>query len=338
MPPRQKTAGIFHSLKAVKERHKSKKGIVVTVNYTDLHCDTPYELFARVEKLRKASTDVDLEKLSIFERYAQLAAYCAPEGIGNDEAYALFFKVISYFKSEVLANDCRICKSSHDLCSAVSDGRRAFVLTLEDARITDGNISRLDTIYNEGVRVITPLWGGLTCIGGSHESTEGLTEFGKELLSRSFELGMIADISHASECSANDILDIAEGSGGHVMASHSCAHSINPHSRNLRDPQLSRLAELGGIVGVNLYPPHLTGNTASLSDAVHHILHFVNIAGEDAVSLGCDFDGMGIYTDGGENVSSIPSLHREMRSSGMSSSLCEKVLFQNAYDFLTRSL
>ena len=54
--------------------------------------------------------------------------------------------------------------------------------------------------------------------------------------------------------------------------------------------------------------------------------------------LGCDFDGMGIHTEDGENVSSIPSLLREMRSSGMGSSLCEKIIFKNAYDFLMRSL
>ena len=308
------------------------------MNYTDLHCDTPYELYIRGEGLKKASTDIDLEKLSAFDKYVQLAAYCAPEGMSDSEAYKLFFKVIENFKKEAEESFCRICTSRAELGPAVAEGKRAFVLTVEDARITECDTSRLDILYNEGIRVLTPLWGGVTSVGGSHESNKGLTDFGKELVERAAVLGMIADISHASEKSADDILDIAKKCGSAVMASHSCSYSLNPHTRNLRDSQLFRLAELGGIVGVNLYPPHLTGNTASLSDAVRHILHFVNAVGEDSVALGCDFDGMGIHTEDGENVSSIPSLLREMRSSGMSSSLSEKILFKNAYDFLMRSL
>ena len=304
------------------------------MNYADLHCDTPYELFIRGEKLKKASTDVDLTKLSFADKYLQLAAYCAPPDKTDSEAYRMFFEVADCFKNELSENGLSLCLNGYD----ISANSRAFVLTAEDARILEGDLSHIDTLYTEGVRVITPLWGGVTCIGGSHEADSGLTPFGKDAVRRCAELGMILDISHASETSADDILDICENIGTPVMASHSCSFTLNPHSRNLRDRHAKRIADLGGVIGVNLYPPHLTGKSASLADAVHHISYFVSVAGETSVSLGCDFDGIGIYPEDGKNVGCLPSLLCMMSSSGISSSLAEKIIYQNAYDFLTRSI
>lgn len=304
------------------------------MNYADLHCDTPYELFIRGEKLIKASTDVDLTKLSFADKYLQLAAFCAPSDKTDGEAYRMFFEVADRFKNELAENGLLLCTDSNN----VRESNRAFVLTAEDARILESDLSRIDKLYDEGVRVITPLWGGETCIGGSHEVCSGLTSFGKDAVRRCAELGMILDISHASEASADDILDICENIGAPAMASHSCSYTVYPHSRNLRDRHAKRIADLGGVIGVNLYPPHLTGKSATLSDAVHHITHFVSVAGEATVALGCDFDGIGSYPEDGKDVSCLPSLFRMMSQSGISSSIAEKILYKNAYDFLMRSI
>jgi len=308
------------------------------MNYTDLHCDTPYELYVRGEKLKSASTDVDMNKLSGINKHLQLAAYCAPEGKTDGEAYKMFFEVCRYFKKEAAECAVPICIDADGINTALADFSRAFILTVEDARILEGEAERLDVLYEHGVRALTPLWGGVTCIGGSHQSEEGLSSFGKLAVRRASQLGMVLDVSHASAKSADDIIEICAELGTSVMASHSCAFGINPHSRNLRDSHARRIAASGGVIGVNLYPPHLTGKSASLSDAVLHIKYFINLAGEDAVALGCDFDGMGIYPRDVKDVTATEILFGTMRSSGMSSHLCEKVLFTNAYDFLTRSL
>ena len=308
------------------------------MKYFDLHCDTAYELYARREKLSGNSLNITSEKISSFAPYVQLAAYCAPEGDSNDEAYEKFFHVRDYFLKELEENAFKLCSSAEEIESCANSAVPAFVLTVEDARILDGSLCRIETLYNAGVRVITPLWGGETVIGASHESDGGLTSFGKEALHLCAELGIITDISHASQGSADDIINIALSHGMPTIASHSCAYSVHGHSRNIRDEHLRAVADSGGIVGVNLYPPHLTGTSASLTDAVNHISYFVHAVGEDKVALGCDFDGMGIFTEGGEDVSCIPSLAQKMRSCGMSESLCEKILFENAYAFFKKHL
>lgn len=308
------------------------------MKYFDLHCDTAYELYARGEKLSGTSLNVTADKISPFESYVQLSAYCAPENDSDEEAYLKFFRVKDNFKKELSENSFRLCTTSEEIKGCVSSHTPAFVMTVEDARILNGRLSRLETFYSAGVRVITPLWSGETVIGGSHESDSGLTTFGKEAMHLCAELGIITDVSHASPRSADDIIDIAVSHGMPVIASHSCSYTVNPHSRNLRDEHLKAVSSSGGIVGVNLYPPHLTGTSASLKDAVHHILHFISKSGEDNVALGCDFDGMGIFTEGGEDVRCIPLLAQEMRSCGMSESLCKKVLFENAYGFFEKHL
>lgn len=308
------------------------------MKYFDLHCDTAYELFARGEKLSGNALNITADKIKSLDTYVQLAAYCAPENDSNDEAYERFFLVKDYFKEEILKNGFSLCSSFDEVARAVQNGTPSFIMTVEDARILGSSLARLETLHTAGVRVITPLWGGETVIGTSHEGKGGLTSFGKDAMHLCAELGIITDISHASEKSADDIIDIAAFHGMPVIASHSCAYGVHKHSRNIRDEHLKAVADSGGIVGVNLYPPHLTGTSASLKDAVNHISYFVHTAGEDKVALGCDFDGMGIFTQGGEDVSCIPSLKQEMLSSGMSESLCGKILFENAFRFFEKHL
>ncbi len=307
------------------------------MNYADLHCDTPYELFIRGESFAHCSTDLSLARISRFEHYLQLAAFCAPPELDDTDAYKLAAEVYEYFRRDTAAA-CRICTDRDSLEDSLARRFPSFILTLEDARVTECKIERLDALYSLGVRVITPLWGGATCIGGSHESQLGLTDGGKRLVRHAARLGMILDISHASPRSADDILDIAESESAPVIASHSCAYSVYPASRNIHDRHAERTARLGGVIGVNLYPPHLAGSVASLSDAARHIKYLTDLIGSDAVCLGCDFDGMGVYTVGGESPECLPALRDELARVGISDAVCEKILFTNAYDFLKRSL
>lgn len=308
------------------------------MNYADLHCDTPYELFVRGESLADYSTDISLRRLARYEQVIQLAAFCAPPEADDATAFDLCRKVYRYFKADADDCGCRICKSAGDIEAALNDSRPAFVLSLEDARITEGHTERIDELYEFGVRCIAPLWGGSTCIGGSHDTDLPLTRDGIAIVAHCAELGMILDISHASPRSADDILDIAELYHSPVTASHSCSYSICRHSRNISDRHALRIAQLGGIIGVNLYPPHLTGSSATLSDVARHISYLTALIGENAVGLGCDFDGMSLHTSGGDNISCMPGILFELTLAGMSDTLCEKILFSNVYDFLKRSI
>ncbi len=308
------------------------------MNYADLHCDTPLELYDKGENLSSGALNVSLSKLAGVRKYLQLAAYCPNEGLSDDEGYEKFFRVRENFLRECEVAGASVVKGGTAVKSSVESGVPTFILTLEDARVLAGSSERLTRLYEAGVRVLTPLWGGETCIGGSHQSEAGLTQFGKDVLHLCGELGIITDVSHASRRSAEEILEIAAVHSRPVIASHSCSMVLNDHSRNLSDELLIKIAQCGGIVGVNLYPPHLTGGTATLADAVRHVKHYVSVVGDDHVALGCDFDGMGIFPEDGRDVTSIARLRDLLTDSGLSEVAVEKILFTNAYRFITENI
>ena len=308
------------------------------MNYCDLHCDTPLELYLNGLGFRKNGLNVSAEYIEKFDRYVQLAAYCVPQSVNNDDGFAECLEVIKYFKTLAKNSGYAVCEDGYSLESAVESGIPSFILTAEDARILNGDISRLDTLYDSGVRVLTLLWGGETCIGGSHESGAGLTPFGRRVAERCAELGIITDISHASEASAEDMLEIAEKHKAPIIASHSCSAEVRAHSRNLSDRLLKRLADAGGIVGINTYPPHLAGSSASTEDIIKHVTHYGSQVGERRVAIGADFDGMGILTEGVTNLGCIPALRDNMTSCGIPDEVCNCIFFDNAYNFLKKNL
>ena len=316
--------------------------MVDSMNLCDLHCDTAFELHARGEHLSSGSLNIDLEKINTFEKYVQLSAVCAAKDDSDSDAFDRFFAVLGYFTEEVKRCSCRICSSPGDILSAVRDNIPAFIMTVEDARLLAGKIGRLNLLFDAGVRVITPLWGGESIIGGSHESEAGLTPFGRDVAKGCAELGIITDISHASLRSSDELIDIAVAHGMPVIASHSCAYDVSPHSRNLRREHLTAVVASGGIVGVNLYPPHLNGGDSECSDVgdvVKHIKYYLDETGEASVALGCDFDGMGSRgTRGLEDVSKLPSLYSALLGAGVSESTAERIFFSNALAFLTENL
>lgn len=307
------------------------------MNYCDLHCDTPLEVYLRGVSLNDTGLNVSADKYAVFDKYVQLAAFCPPEDISDDEGYELFFKVAENFKTEVSKVCGTVCTDAEEIECSVKNGIPAFVLTAEDARILGGDIKRLYALREAGVRVLTPLWGGITCIGGSHTSDEGLTSFGKDVIKECFQAGIIPDVSHASRKSTCEIIDMAIAAGKAVIASHSCSYSINPHTRNLTDEEFLGIVETGGIVGVNLYPPHLKGTEADVSDVLDHIRHFISLTGSSQVALGCDFDGMGIFAKDGEDIGCIPHLAK-LFDDAFGKDISDKILFTNAYAFLQRHI
>lgn len=307
------------------------------MNYCDLHCDTPLEMYLRGVSLNDTELNVSADKYGVFEKYVQLAAFCPPESVTDDEGYELFFKVMDNFKREALRTGASICTDSSSLAHSVDGNVPSFVLTAEDARILGGSLKRLYALREAGVRILTPLWGGVTCIGGSHTSEEGLSRFGRDVIKCCFETGIIPDVSHASRKSAYEIIELAKSFGCPVIASHSCSFSINTHTRNLTDEEFLGIVETGGIVGVNLYPPHLKGTDADVSDVLDHISHFISLSGTSPVALGCDFDGMGIFAKGGEDVGCIPHLAK-LFDDAFGKDISDKILFTNAYAFLQRHI
>jgi membrane dipeptidase len=171
----------------------------------------------------------------------------------------------------------------------------------------------------------------------------GLTAFGRKVVDAMDDLGIIPDLSHASESAFWDVLLIAKKP---VVASHSCAWNLCRAARNLKDDQLKALRDSGGLAGVNFFSAFLSedfrksyeahnGDAASFTVKVpstviaDHIDYMVNIAGEDCVALGSDFDGIPAAPEGVTGSDFYPALEAELTGRGYSENRIEKIFSAN---------
>ncbi len=175
----------------------------------------------------------------------------------------------------------------------------AGMLTMEGASPLRGEIGLLDRYYAMGVRSL-----GLThnprneagdgCMVKDGER-RGLTPFGRALVRRCAEVGILLDVAHLAPEGFTDLMDEWERTPERppVVTTHTGAAAVTPHRRNLTDAQLRALAATGGLAGVTCYPPHIAreGHAPSLDDAVAHLEHMAEVMGPDHVGVGADLDG-----------------------------------------------
>jgi membrane dipeptidase len=208
------------------------------------------------------------------------------------------------------------------------------VLAVEGGRLLNNDLSRLDVLRACGVRILTLVWGGLCCMGGAHDTDEGLTDFGRQVVDRCFDLGIVPDLSHASDKMFYETATMAKERGKAIIVSHSCSRAVCDHSRNLTDEMAKITADLGGIIGVNLVIPHLGDDT--VEQVCRHITHFASVAGEDHVCLGCDLDGTAHLPQGIKNVGDLTKIADGLRKNSHSEAFIEKVFYTNAQTFAVK--
>lgn len=308
----------------------------------DTHCDTAFELFHRNEALCDNTCHISLSHAKEYEKYVQLFAIWANRRKDDETCWQEFLQIADNFDRLIANENGTIARvtDKQTLDHALQNGQRSAILAVEDARILAGDIDRLQTLYDKGVRCITLLWGGETCIGGSHDTNVGLTDFGKLVTKRCFEIGIVPDISHASEQSADDVIEIAQACNKPFIATHSNSYSAYAHTRNLRDRHLKALMELGGTVGVSMCCSHLrncSDKNAAINDVVRHIDHYIELGAQDHLCFGCDFDGTDLPM-GVTNVGDLYAIAEALFNRGYSQELIDKIFWHNAHSFFQKQL
>ena len=147
----------------------------------------------------------------------------------------------------------------------------------------------------------------------------------------------MVDVSHLND---PGFWEVAKMARRPFLATHSDSRAVRDHSRNLTDEQFKVIRDMGGVVGINFCTMFLADVEMGRRDVtpdqlMAHILHFLDLGGEDCIVLGSDFDGATLpaFLNGAE---SLGDLREVMLSAGLGETLADKICFQNAIDFWKR--
>ncbi|MBL0358208.1 MAG: dipeptidase [Chitinophagaceae bacterium] len=143
-----------------------------------------------------------------------------------------------------------------ELLKAVKQHKIAALSGVEGGHMIEDDLAKLEVFYSRGAKYLTLTWNNSTSWATSaYDETfkkdlthKGLTDFGKQVVQRMNQLGMIVDISHVGEQSFWDVINTTSKP---VMASHSDVYNLCRHQRNLKDEQIRAIAKNGGVIQVN---------------------------------------------------------------------------------------
>lgn len=297
----------------------------------DLHCDTASRLLYENFKLKESECKVDIKKLKKANAKAQVFAHFIELNI-VDNPYTEFKKMYSNFMKELEENknDIELVTNLLELEEVNNKGKIGAFLSIEEGEVLEGKIERVKEIYDMGIRFITLTWNFKNSIGypnaGFKYKDYGLTEKGKEIVEEMERVGIIPDCSHLSDGGFYDLVDICKKP---FIATHSNARVITDHSRNLTDEMIVKLANKGGVMGLNFCAPFL-GNekVPSINSMISHVKHIKNVGGIDVLALGTDFDGIGNEVEV-ENIGEIGKLRDALLKEGFTNSEIDKIFYGN---------
>ncbi len=174
--------------------------------------------------------------------------------------YAYANRQMDTLDAVVARNPDKIVKvaNTKELYKAVKQHKIAAMFGVEGGHMIEDDLSKLDALYKRGARYMTLTWNNSTTWASSAFEErfkkdldhKGLTDFGKQVVKRMNELGMIVDISHVGETT---FWDVIKTTAKPVIASHSSVYHFSPHQRNLKDEQIKAIAKNGGVIQVNFF-------------------------------------------------------------------------------------
>jgi microsomal dipeptidase-like Zn-dependent dipeptidase len=219
-----------------------------------------------------------------------------------------------------------LAKTSADLKRLKKAGKKAIFLGIENGYGLGKDIRNVQKFADMGVRYITLSHNGDNdiCDAANKSKTthNGLSDYGKAVVREMNRCGIMVDISHTSEKTSLDVLEISTKP---IIASHSSAKALCDHPRNISDPLMRAIAAKGGVIQVCLYSGFLKkSGKATISDAVDHIDHIVKTVGIDYVGIGSDFDGGSELADA-KGTNDLPQITMELLRRGYSEKAIAKI-------------
>lgn len=216
----------------------------------------------------RGRTHSDLQRMRAAGVDVQIFSVWCDGSFGKGKAYERANREIDslYAFTARNPNQMRIVRTPKELERAVKEKKLACMMGVEGGHMIEDKLSNLDELFNRGVRYMTLTWNNSTSWASSamDESRntlgnrkKGLNEFGKQVVRRMNELGMIVDVSHVGE---QTFWDAIQTTTKPVIASHSCAHALCPVFRNLKDDQIRAIGQNGGVIHLNFFSGFIDSN------------------------------------------------------------------------------
>lgn len=324
-----------------------------------LYDDQP-ELQTDIPRLRKGGVDAQV-----------FVAYISPDhmrtGGGNRaciEQIELIHKLV-----ESHPDALELAVASADIPGIAARGKIAALIGVEGGHAIENDLKNLERYYELGARYMTLTHNETTgWADASYDAPRhgGLSSFGEKVVRKMNRMGMLVDVSHASDDTVRDALRVSKSP---IIASHSSVKAICPSRRNLSDGLIRGIADSGGVVMVNFFPLFLVPEGGAIEQdyidhssllrsrnlspeqfreemdkwqqqqppmprcypghLVDHIHHIVQVAGIDHVGLGSDYDGITYGPVQMPDVSGFPYVTQELLNRGYSSGEIKKILGGN---------
>ena len=373
------TAGCARHLTMEEEKQLRSKANELAQKHliVDTHQDAPWRLRKKQQDIseRTPTGDFDYPRARAGGLDAVfMAAYVPPDREEDGTAYAVAQETIDMIEgwAKEWPDKFVLARSGKDLKQQFGGDKVSIVIAIENGAPIEGKLDNLKHFYDRGVRYITPVHSKCNHICDSSFDEErkwhGLSPFGKELVPEMNKIGMLIDVSHVSDETFFQIIELSKAP---VVATHSSCRAFTPgYERNMSDEMIKALADNGGVIQINfgamfvskrvndvfakrkkhveryIEKHGLTGDEkaayvdkyiekhpfadADISDVVAHIDHVVELVGIDHVGLGSDYDGVGDNLPIGlKDVSCYPNLIYELLKKGYTEEDIEKICSAN---------
>ena len=302
---------LFEWLVAQASNFQLAKRIHDRVLTLDTHCDTPMFFHQDIKfDQRDPRILVDLHKMTDGRQNAVImAAYLPQPKMGESFSSKVAFDVstpmeyaeLIFDKIEAIVRSNRkylsIARTPADLYEDKRKERKSIMFAIENGIALNHDVANVKHFAQRGVVYITLCHNGDNDICDSAkgcDTNHGVSKFGEKVIREMNRQGIMVDLSHASEQSFYDALEISKTP---IVCSHSNCKALCDVPRNLTDDQLKALARRGGVAHITLYGGFLRKEgEATIRDAIEHLNHAVRIMGIEHVGIGTDFDGDGGVT------------------------------------------
>ncbi|HEU4768950.1 MAG TPA: dipeptidase [Pyrinomonadaceae bacterium] len=226
----------------------------MTNNFFDLGGTPPTPYRTNIERMKKGGLTAEFFSLYIRPWYVEN---------GGSARRTLDMIDAVYRAVENHPRDLMIATSVADIRRAKQQGKIACLMGIEGGHAIEDSLSTLREFYRLGVRYMTLTWNNTNNwadAGRGEKKYGGLNDFGREVVREMNRLGMLVDVSHVSDETMSDALDISKAP---IIASHSSARALSDVPRNIPDDLLRRIAKNGGVVHINFYSGFVDTNTVT---------------------------------------------------------------------------